>query len=520
MNGLLVLPVAGPLLAAGLLLLRRPRPAGPVLDRWVGLATSAGVVVVAALLLGRSLRGPVPAVRIGGWPDGIAITLAADPFSALMLLLTSVVTFLGLLFAAGTGEDALRPTVPLVLVMSAGVSGALTTADLFNLFVFVEVVLVPSYVLLALGRDRRRVVAGARLYVTVNLLASTLFLAGIGLLYGVTGTVALADLGGVAREDARAALAAGVVLIAMAAKSAVVPLHSWLPGSYSVAGPAVTALFSGLLTKVGLYALVRLYAVLFDGDRRFLWVVLLAAVLTMVVGVLSAVGEKSVRAVLTSHMVSQIGYVLVGLGLFTAAGLTAAVFFLVQYVLVKAALFMVAGIVEVRYGTDRLDRLGGLVHRETWPAVAFAGAALALVGIPPTSGFVAKLQLAGATVSAGQWWVTGAVVGVSLITLVSMLKVWNGVFWGSGEEAPERLPEVAAAGQPPREAGEPPGAATATATAVGTGAARRVALVGPPLLLAAGAVVLGIWAEPLLQAAAAAADGLLDTSAWVRAVRG
>ncbi|OMQ14147.1 cation:proton antiporter, partial [Modestobacter sp. VKM Ac-2676] len=367
-----------------------------------------------------------------------------------MLLLTSVVVLLSLVYSIGTGEDDAPLTVPLVLVMSAGVSGALLTADLFNLFVFVEVMLVPSYVLLALGRERQRV-AGSRLYVTVNLLASTMFLAGTGLLYGVTGTVQLGELAGVAAAGTPAALAAGVAMLAMAVKSAVVPFHSWLPGSYAVAGPAVTVLFSGLLTKVGLYVLFRLYAVLFDRDPDLRWLLLTAAVLTMVVGVLAAVGEHSVRRVLLSHMVSQIGYVLVGLGLATLAGFTAALFFLVQYVLVKAGLFMVGGALRTRYGTDTLDRLGGLARGERVLAVAFGGCALALVGIPPTSGFVGKLQLASATVAAGAWWVTAALLGVSLITLVSMLKVWNRVFWVPPDDGvPERIAEAG----PADEAGQ------------------------------------------------------------------
>jgi len=491
-SALLVAPVALPLVAAAVLLLL---PRSTALARVVGLGSTGLVVVAAAVLLARTLTGEVPVVQVGGWPAGIAVVLALDAFGALVLLLTAAVTLLGLVYAIGTGEDRERTFTPLVLVMSAGVSGALSTADLFNLFVFVEVVLIPSYVLLGLAGRRQRI-AGARLYVSVNLLASTLFLGGIGLLYGVTGTVQLGELAGVAADSAPAALAAGVVLLAMAVKSAVVPLHSWLPGSYSVAGPAVTVLFSGLLTKVGLYALFRLYSVLFDGDPRFLWVLLAVAVLTMVVGVLSAVGSSAVRPVLTSHMVSQIGYVLVGLGLSTVAGLAAATFFLVQYVLVKAALFMVGGAVEVRYGTDVLDRLGGgLVHRERWLAVAFAGSALALVGIPPTSGFVAKLQLASAAAADGPWWVLVAVVAVSLVTLVSMLKLWNGVFWGDPPPSPSSEGSVL----------------TRTTS---------VTLVGPPLLLAATALVLGVWAEPLLAAAGVAGAQLADPSAWVAAVTG
>jgi Formate hydrogenlyase subunit 3/Multisubunit Na+/H+ antiporter, MnhD subunit len=379
--------------------------------------------------------------------------------------------------------------------------------------VFVEVMLVPSYVLLTMGGGRRRLTAG-RLYVTVNLLASTVFLAGVGLLYGVTGTVDLGRLAGVAVGSPAAAVAGAVILLAMAVKASVVPLHSWLPGTYSAAGPAVTVLFSGLLTKVGVYALVRIYAVVFDGDRRYLWLVMGAALLTMVVGVLGAVGEKAVRPVLTFHMVSQIGYMLLGLALFTEAGLAATVFFLVQYVLVKAALLMVAGAVEVGYGTGELARLGGLMRHEPVLAVAFAVSALALVGIPPLSGFVAKLGLATAAVAEQQYVPAAVVVGVSLLTLTSMLKVWNAVFWQSAPESDRadegpHDPDSAAPG-PHGDGGH------TAATGVRTGL--QPALTAPALLLGGLSVVLGLWAEPLLAVAAAAADGLVDTGAYVDAV--
>jgi multicomponent Na+:H+ antiporter subunit D len=517
-GALLALPVVAPLAAAGLLvLLGGTRRAGtsPGLRRAVGIAVSAGVLAVAGVLLAGTLDGERPVLRLGGWPPGIAITLVADVLSALLLTVTALLVTASLAFAAATKEDRTPFFVPAALVLSSGVHGALLTADLFNLFVFVEVMLVPSYVLLTMGGGPRRLAAG-RLYVTVNLLASTVFLAGVGLVYGVTGTVDLGRLAGVAAASPAAAAAGAVVLLAMAVKAAVVPLHSWLPGSYSATGPAVTVLFSGLLTKVGVYALIRVYAVVFDGDRRYLWVVMAAALLTMVVGVLGAVGEKAVRPVLTFHMVSQIGYMLLGLALFTEAGLAAAVFFLVQYVLVKAALLMVAGAVEVGYGTGELARLGGLARREPALAVAFAVSALALVGIPPLSGFVAKLGLATAAVAQQQYLAAAVVVGVSLLTLTSMLKVWNAVFW---QAAPEDDRDDERPHDADTRASSPHDDAGRTAV-TGVRTRLRPALTAPALLLAGLSVLLGLWAEPLLVAAAAAADGLVDTGSYVSAVTG
>jgi multicomponent Na+:H+ antiporter subunit D len=487
-GALLVLPVSAPLLAAGLLVLLPDRP---LLHRATGLAVTSGVLALGVVLTVATVGGAVLTEDLGGWPPGVAIVLAADAFGATMLTVTALLVLMCLAFAAATGDDSRPLFVPLVLVLSAGVHGAYLTADLFNLFVFIEVMLVPSYVLLAMGGGVARR-AAARLYVTVNLLASTVFLAGLGLVYGAAGTVNLGELAGAAAEPA-VATAAAVVLLAMAVKAAVVPLHGWLPRTYSAAPAAVTALFSGLLTKVGVYAIVRVYAVVFDGAADLRWVIMAAALLTMVVGVLGAVGEQAMRPILTFHMVSQIGYILLGLALFTVAGLTAAIFFLVQYVLVKAALLMCAGAVEHTYGSGDLRRLGGVVSHQPLLAATFAAAALSLAGIPPLSGFVAKLSLVTAAAAAGQYLAAGVAVAVSLLTLTSMLKVWNGVFWG---EDPE------------------PGARAPVRVRVAT------TLTAPALVLAVLTLALGVGAQPLLAVAETAANGLVDTATYVAAVTG
>ncbi|UOX99960.1 proton-conducting transporter transmembrane domain-containing protein [Blastococcus sp. PRF04-17] len=510
---LLVVPVAAPLAAAGALVLAARRAPGgfSLLMRTVGWGATSLVLVVAVVLLAAALDGGIATLRLGGWPPGIAIVLVADVLSAVLLAVTSALVLASLAFAAATGEDE-GYFVPLALVLSTGVYGALLTGDLFNLFVFVEVMLVPSYVLLVAAGGARRLAAGRR-YLAVNLLASTLFLAGVGLLYGVTGTVNLGELAGAASVPA-VGVAGAVLMVALAVKAAVVPLHSWLPGSYAAAGPAVVVLFSGLLTKVGVYALVRVYSVVFDGDQRWLWLIMAAGVTTMVVGVLGAVGEGSMRSVLTFHMVSQIGYMVVGLALFTTAGLAAGIFFLVQYVLVKAALLMCAGAVEVGYGTDELHRLRGLGRREPALAVAFGISALALVGVPPLSGFVAKLYLLDAVLHEAHYVAAAAIAGVSFLTLTSMLKVWNAVFTQPAP-GPGGPGAAAAAGaeEPARH-----GAHVAVAAPAGPRTGVRPVLVAPAVVLAALAVVLGIWAEPLLTVAEEAARGLVDTTAYVTAV--
>ena len=487
----LALVVAVPLAAAAV-----TAPLGLRPQRVVALGAHLLALALTGTVLARVAGGDLLVSRLGGWHARIAVPLVADPLAGLLVALAALMVLVCAWFAVVSGADERPGFHPLVLVLSAGVYGAFLTGDLFTLFVFVEVMLVPSYILLAMGGDRPASAA----YVTVNLLASTVLVSGVGLVYATAGTTNLAALAGAARESGESAMAAGVVVFALAGKAAVVPLHLWLPRTYPVAPPVVTALFSGLLTKVGVYGLYRMYAVVFDGDPRYRWLVLGVAVVTMVVGVAEAVGQNAMRRILASHMVSQVGYLVIGLGVFTAVGVTAAVFYLVQYVLVKGALFLVAGAVERVHGTDALDRLGGLSRASPLLAAAFLGAALSLAGIPPFSGFVGKLLLVFAAFDDVVWWVGGVAVAVSLGTLLSMVKIWNGVFWG----APVPVAAAGRAGDEPEAPEAPPRI--------------PVRLVLPAVALTVLSLLLGLGADGLLTLSARAANGLLAPERYVEAV--
>ncbi|AUS79827.1 cation:proton antiporter [Actinoalloteichus sp. AHMU CJ021] len=496
-GALLPLAVAVPLLAAAVLTVLR-EPALP--RRAILLGTSALSLGFGVLLVVASWDGGIVSHNVGLWPNGISIPFVGDMFGALMIVVTSLLTLVCSAFAIAAGDEERRFFAPLVLVLAAGVNGALLTADLFNLFVFIEVMLLPSYGLLAMLTGIRGVRAG-RLYVAMNLLTSTVFLAGVGLVYGVTGTVNLGELAGLAAESELVATAVAVVLIALSVKAAVVPVHGWLARTYPYASPAVTALFSGLHTKVAIYAIYRVYAVVFEGDSTYLWIGVVAMGVTMVVGVLGAVGENTTRSILAFHMISQIGYILLGVALFGPLGLTAGIFYLLHHMVVKASLFLSTGAVEVTYGTNRLDRLGGVARTEPLLAAAFLGAALSLAGMPPFSGFVAKLTLVRAAFDEGQVAVAVVAVAVSLLTLMSMLKIWGGVFWG-------RSPEDVAGHHLERH----PRGALLTRV--------RPALVLPALVLTGVTLGVGIGAQGLLVLAEQAAAGLLDTSGYIEAVIG
>jgi multicomponent Na+:H+ antiporter subunit D len=520
MSSLLVAPFAAPLLAAALGLLTRSwRELQRVITGVLMLVIlGSGVALVVA-----TLDGAAVATRVGDWPSGLAIPFAADGLSAIMVLATSTMATLALVFAAASGEDEHPLFHPLVAVLLAGVLGSFLTADLFNLFVTFEIMLIGSYVLLTLRGGRTEVTAGT-LYVTVNLLASTLFLLGIALVYGTAGTVNFAELAGITDRVPSSLVGFGVVFTAIAVKAGLVPLHGWLPRSYTSCGPAVTALFSALLTKAGVYVLLRLSSLVLGTDVTWRPLLLAVAIITMVVGVLGAVGRGDMRGILTFHMVSQVGYLVLPLGIWSVAGITAGLFYLVQYVLVKGALLIVAGTVERLTGTGVLSELGGLGRSRPWLMTAFIVPALALAGLPPSSGFLGKLLLLRAAFEGAHWWAGGAIVLVSLFTLLSMVKIFTGVFWGAPTPATlaaaprgaSRVPVVAGGASDTSPAGVPRGSAPPAAPLARW---RIVGMVGPALLVAVLTLVIGFAGQPLIELIEPAARTLIDPSPYLEAVR-
>ena len=433
---LLPLPVVLPLLTAGLSIAlgRHQR-----LQRLLSVLTLVAVAVVAAVLL-RSADTTGPAVvQLGGWAAPAGISLVADRLSALLLLVSALVLLAVLLYAIGQGSaDGRRSAVavfhPCYLVLAAGIAMAFLTGDLFNLFVAFEVMLVASYVLITLDGGAAQVRAGMT-YVVVSLLASVLFVTAIGLVYAATGTVNMADAAvRLADVPDGVRLVLGLVLLVVfGIKAAVFPLFSWLPDSYPTAPSPVTAVFAGLLTKVGVYALLRTQTLLFPDSGALSQVLLVLAVLTMVVGILGALVQDDLKRLLSFTVVSHIGYMLFGLGLATAAGLAGAILYTVHHIVVQTTLFLVAGLVERRTGTSSLRRSGGLQHVAPVLAVLFLLPALSLAGIPPLSGFLAKLGLLQAGLAdGGGLAVAGVVAAVatSLLTLYAVGRAWTETFWG------------------------------------------------------------------------------------------
>ncbi len=502
MSQLLPLFVAVPLAAAGLLVVLR----GPLPERAVLIAVPMASGLGGLSLLLTHVSTPVLAHAVGSYVPGVAIVFASDSLSALLLTIIGLLTAVACAFLMRTGEDRYRFVAPLTMMLLTGANGALLTGDLFNLFVFVEVMLLPSYVLTAVTGYWRRLGVG-RMFVIVNLLASTLLVMGVGLVYGAAGTVNLAALARAADSNPQVALAGGVIIFAMLVKAGVVPMHGWLPRSYPATSAGVMALFSGIHTKIGLYAVYRVFATLYGGTSPALPVLVALAVASIVVGSLGTFGEQRIRGALAYQMVAGVGQILIGIVVFTRLSVSAGLFYMVHHMIVMGALVLASGAIEHVYGTGRFDRLSGLLKREPAVAVVFALGFLALVGLPPTSGLWGKAFLLGGAAQADPvtaWALIGAVVLASIVSLMALQRVWHEVFNG-----------------PPMSKYYPDDPATARGdlTPISDDTRTRLGDTWPSLVLIGLSVALFIGVGLVWPFFDRAATALLDLAPYLEAVR-
>jgi multicomponent Na+:H+ antiporter subunit D len=404
----------------------------------------------------------------------------------------------------GIADREVGPEVPIsifhptFLILVTGVSNAFVAGDLFNLFVSFEILLTASFVLLTSGGTRERLRAGVP-YIVVSLLSSLIFLAGIAMVYAATGTVNLADL-----AQKIPALPAGIVatlqallLVAFGIKAAVFPMSAWLPDSYPSAPAPVTAVFAGLLTKVGIYAIIRSQTLFFAPDQRPGTLLLVLAGATMLVGIVGAIAQDDVKRILSFDIVSQVGYMVMGLALFTVAGLAGAVFYIVQHIVVKTTLFLSAGLIEHTGGSSSLARIGKMLRTAPFLAVMFLLPALSLAGIPPLSGFVAKFALVDAGDASGEYVIVAVSLLVSLLTVFVMMRIWSGVFWS------------------PSEAGAGPLTGT---TPSSNRAGGPLLMVAPTVVLVLVGLLIAAAAGPLFRLSERTARDLLEPRQYVEVV--
>jgi len=495
MQTLIVLPLLIPLATAAFAAMLWARPAA---QRLLGLGGAIGTFGASLALLLETAEGAVLVARLGDWPPPFGIVFVIDAFSAIMLTITGLMAVAVAVYAFGPGsaERDRAGFQPLFHSLIFGVCGAFSTGDVFNLYVWFEVMLIASFGLLVLDRTRAQLDGGLR-YVMLNLIGTTVFLIAVGLLYGLTGTLNLADLARVAPTVGNQGALAAVgmlLLVAFGAKAAVFPLFNWLPASYHTASMPVAAIFAALLTKVGVYALIRVFTLVFAHDAAFFGPIFgIIAVATMVTGVLGAAAHYDIRKILSFHIISQIGYMLVGLALMTPLAIAGSVLYVVHHIIVKANLFLVAGAIRHEGGSYALARLGGLRNARPVLAALFLVPALSLAGLPPLSGFWGKLLVVRSGLEAEAFVIAGAALAVGLLTLYSMIKIWNEAFW----KAPPAAPEPAAWGR-----------------------GARLAVYAPIVVLAAVTITIGVWTEPFAALSITAAEGLLDTRSYIAAVLG
>ncbi|MDO4928015.1 MAG: monovalent cation/H+ antiporter subunit D family protein [Corynebacterium sp.] len=405
---------------------------------------AAGIIAGIWLFSYTSTHGTI-AHSVGLYEGGIAIPFAGDQLSALMIIAASIVALASNWFAIMVGEMHSPYYAALSLMLLTGVMGALLTADLFNFFVFIEVMLLPSYGLMAMTGTWARLSAG-RTFVLVNLATSTVLLAGVTIVYGVVGSVNIAALQGAAAGNGPATVAMGVVMIALAVKAGIFPVHTWLPRTYPQTSASVMSLFSGLHTKVAVYMIFRLYVVVFDLDARWSTLIIILCVLAMLVGAYAGLAENSMRRVLSYQMVNGMPFILVMLAFASGnaqAALAAGILYTLHHMVTMAALILTSGAVEETYGTDLLSKISGIAHRDPWVATIFAAGAFSIVGFPPFSGLWGKVALMLSAARDGSWqgWlVIATMVVASFGAFLSMLRLWRKAYWGNPMN-PQRIPE-------------------------------------------------------------------------------
>lgn len=497
----LLLLIAVPLLSSALSVLITSR----TFDRILLLAAPSFVGISGIVLLIIHQRQPVLAHSVGGYVPGLAIPFVSDTFTALMLVLTSLTAIVSCIFLISTGEDQYRFVPALILMMLTGVYGALLTGDLFNFFVFIEVMVLPAYALIAVTGTWRRLGVG-RMYVMVNLLTSTILLIGVGFVYGAMGTVNIAILARMGAPTGQGALAIGVVLLALIVKAGGAPFHGWLVRSYPNTSAGMMSLFSGLHSKVALYAIYRIYTTMYGEPAAWVNVIAVIAIASILIGSISGFGQNRVRNVLAFQMTGGVGHILLGVVLLTSTALGAGAFYMVHHMITMSGLLLIMGAVEQTYGSGSFKKLSGLASRERWATVLMILGLFSLIGLPPTSGLWGKVGLiTAATGSDGNlgWWLAGAIVTGALISLLALQRMWRNTFWG-----------------PPMQTYRPDSADTGRAPAEPILRSVRVParLLVPGTIMITLSVAIFAYPEPLLEITARAAAGLLDHSDYIEAV--
>ena len=490
LHELFILFVIGPVVAAAVL---AAFPRRRALQRLLSVAVIGVLWLLSLIGLFYVWSSGIVVLRMGNWPAPFGIILVADVLSMTMVGLNMTIALAVSLFSLASIDIERQDHFyfPLFFILLMGVNGAFLTGDLFNLFVFFEILLIASFALLVLGSEPGQLRETIK-YLVINLIASTFFLVALAVTYRSLGTLNMADLALKMQahpDSPMLTVLAMLFLFVFGSKAAIFPLYFWLPGPYFQPPAGMSAFFGGMLTKVGVYAIFRTFTLLFRHDPAVTHELLLVlAALSMLLGVFGALSQVDMKRILSYHIISQIGYLMLGIGLLSRQALAGTLFFMVPYVLSKSALFLIAGVVQSVTGTTQLKTIGGLQSHSWLLSGLFLIAALSLAGIPPLAGFFSKFIVLQAGVEGGRYGYAGIGLLGGLLTLASMLKIWNGVFWGpeQGERRPVALNPLL------------PGI----------------------ILLVAGIVWIGLFPGVLYSVAEVAAQQVYDPQAYIEAVLG
>ncbi|MGO3706717.1 MAG: proton-conducting transporter transmembrane domain-containing protein [Mesonia hippocampi] len=471
------------------------------LQRIISIVGSVIGLVFSIMLLHQVLTQGTQTMQAGNWAAPFGITFVADAFAATLVLLTSLA---GLAVSSYSSASIIPARIrfgyfSIFHFLVLGLIGAFLTGDIFNLYVWFEIIIISSFVLITLGGEKAQI-EGAVKYFTLNFLASIIFLTAIAVLYGLTGSLNMADLALLVPELENKTLvdvAAILFLIGFGIKSAVFPLYFWLPASYHTPPSAVQAIFGGLLTKVGVYALIRIFSLVFLGDSFLQETLIIIAVLTLFSGGIGALVQKNLRKVFSYLIICHIGFMIAGLGMFTEVALAGAVFYLIHDIVIKTNLFMISGLIYRIKGTVQLDKLGGLYDKYPKLSLLMLIPLLSLVGVPPLSGFWPKISLFLAAYDTQNYLVVAMVVFASLLTLIVVAKLWAEAFWKKDAELPER-PHFLYFDK--------------------LWISKRIQFVAPIVLLTLVSLYIGFGAEHIQQLSTRIADELINHKQYIDAV--
>lgn len=492
MINLLLFPILIPFLFASILLLF---PKNRLAQRWITFGTLLLTLIVSFILLVKVKTDGVQAITLGSWPAPFGISMVSDMLSVLLVLSSTLITFV-VVWYSFSFIDRDRESYfyyPGILFMLTGVNGAFTTGDIFNMFVFFEVLLMSSYLLIVLGGEKIQLRESIK-YILVNVISSALFVVTVAYLYSVIGTLNMADISvkiAEVNQPGIITVIAVLFLMVFGLKGAIFPLYFWLPSSYAAPPIPVLALFGALLTKVGVYAIMRMYTLIFTLDQAFTHeLLMILAILTIVAGSIGALAYFDVKKIIIYNIIIAVGVILFGASQMNEPALMGSVFYLIHDILIKGALFLLIGIIIAITGTSDLRKMGGLI--KTYPLLGwtYLVAAFGLAGIPPLSGFVGKLLIVQGGFEANNLWGSIFILASSLVVLLSVIRIFIYAFWGEPVKV-QMLSHSVYRG-----------------------------LFIPAVVLVGISVLYGVGSEWLVPYMSDAADVMLDPSLYIKAVLG